>query len=87
MLTPEQTDLDKLAKSLTKAQRVGLERLANRMVYVDGRSLNALERRKLARIHWSGVDPMIGGYTLATITPLGLALRNHLKGQNDGKKL
>lgn len=69
------TDLDKLAKSLTKAQREAILNGLRR----EWRTIEALIRRHLVSVRTCFPD----GNGLP-LTPLGLALRNHLKGQNDG---
>ena len=67
------TDLDKLAKSLTKAQRALLLGL---LTHPMKHAAYAQVRGHLIR---KGLWADVG------FTPLGLALRNHLKGQNDGQ--
>lgn len=68
------TDLDKLAKSLTKAQR---DAVLNSF-RCEWRTIQALRKRGIVVIRTCFPD----GNGLP-FTPLGLALRNHLKGQND----
>lgn len=81
MLTPEQTDLDKLAKSLTKAQREAVLSAKDMMSHHGGYPYFTV--RHTGEPWPFGIAQFL---TLKTdrLTPLGLALRNHLKGQNDG---
>ena len=65
------TDLDKLAKGLTKAQR---EMFLGLLTHSMKPAAYAQVRSKLIR---KGLWAEVG------LTPLGLALRNHMKGQND----
>lgn len=85
------TDLDKLAKSLTKAQREMLEKVCRTngggvrvrcSVGEDGYGVPTHgPTRKL--FEKSLIQGKAGAYETVVHTPLGLALRNHLKGQND----
>ena len=71
------TDLDKLAKSLTKAQR---EAVCGRYAWADIID----EEEGEAGLYAKGIWNPRPKYGESIHTPLGLALRDHLKGQNDG---
>ena len=89
-------DLDKLAKSLTKALLPG-EMEAFRWLPINGHWSRKHPHDKLPEDYprdglfclWANKSKLIEGQGLTTgfpryrLTPLGLALRNHLKGQND----
>lgn len=77
-------DVERIAAGLTGAQRQSLNRLCDRFVYVDGRSLRALVRRGLARILGRGHDALIGTFIVSHPTPLGLAVRQHLIEKGEG---
>lgn len=78
MIPPE--EISRVAGGLSKAMRVALERLERKMVWIDGRSRNALVRRKLARVHGEiKDDALLGTFKIVSITPLGLAVHNHLE--------
>jgi len=59
---------------LTGQMWVALERLGDRMVYADGRSVNALIRRGLVEHRGSGFDAMIGHWNCWVVTPEGQKL-------------
>lgn len=73
------TDLDKLAKSLTKAQRD--------WVLSPERDISEVTDQAARPEHeWDTLAALnVAEYWTDRLTPLGLALRNHLKGQNDGQ--
>lgn len=75
------TDLDKLAKSLTKAQREAIMSARDIMSHHGGYPYFTV--RNTGEMWPCGIAQFL---TLKTdrLTPLGIALRNHLKGQNDG---
>ena len=72
------TDLDNPAKSLTKAQR---EAVCGRYAWADIID----EEEGEAGLYAKGIWNPRPKYGEGIHTPLGLALRNHLKGQNDGQ--
>ena len=76
------TDLDKLAKSLTMAQREAVVSAKDMVSNHEGYPYFTV--RHTGELWPCGIAEFL---TLKTdrLTPLGLALRNHLKGQNDGK--
>ena len=72
---PMTTDPHKLAASLTPAQKRTLDRLADNMAWVDGRSLAALVRKGLAEDRGRVTDSFFGTLKIANITSRGSAVR------------
>lgn len=72
-----------VAKSLSGPMRHALSRLAAAMVWVDGRSLEALVRRGLARKHGTCDDALFGRFEVVTITPFGTEIHAILEADHD----
>ena len=74
------TDLDRLAKSLTKAQREAILSAAMK----PGSILREVDSMMVQAVFTMPTGIVIIKDNSPILTSLGLALRNHLKGQNDG---
>lgn len=78
-MTPMEDRAEEIARGLSAPMREALDRLARRMVWIDGRSRKALVRRKLARVHGEiKADALLGTFKIVSLTPLGLAVRTIL---------
>lgn len=78
---PDPEVVEGIVKGLSEPMRVTLWRLADNMVWTDGRSRRALEKRGLASVKGTMTDAMLGTFTVTFITPLGLAVAQHLRNR------